>query len=189
RRDDWSSRRGERSDWSNRGYTPLPTPSYKLNKWMKREGDEGESRRSSRQDPDWEEEEKRLDREWYQMDAGYDDTHNPFADVSDDYVQKKEKQLEGRKTQRMSARQRQINKDIERWETNRMLRSGVVTQTQFDEDFEEQDEAKVHLLVHNITPPFLDGRIVFTKQMEPVVPLRDATSDMAVVARKGSNLV
>lgn len=29
----------------------------------------------------------------------------------------------------------------------------------------------MHLLVHNIVPPFLDGRIVFTKQPEPVIPV------------------
>ena len=53
-----------------------------------------------------------------------------------------------------------------------MLTSGVVQRTEFDEDFDESDEAKVHLLVHNIVPPFLDGRIVFTKQPEPVVPIK-----------------
>lgn len=58
------------------------------------------------------------------------------------------------------------------WETNRMLTSGVVQKLEVDEDFEEENEAKVHLLVHNIVPPFLDGRIVFTKQPEPVVPLK-----------------
>ena len=41
-----------------------------------------------------------------------------------------------------------------------------------DQDFEEVQEAKVHLLVHNIVPPFLDGRIVFTKQPEPVIPVK-----------------
>lgn len=53
-----------------------------------------------------------------------------------------------------------------------MLRSGVLLRTDYDEDFEEDNEARVHLLVHNIVPPFLDGRIVFTKQPEPVVPVR-----------------
>lgn len=53
-----------------------------------------------------------------------------------------------------------------------MLRSGVVTKTDYDEDFEEENEARVHLLVHNLVPPFLDGRIVFTKQPEPVVPVK-----------------
>ena len=45
------------------------------------------------------------------------------------------------------------------------------------------------LLVHDSKPPFLDGRTVFTTQSEPVLPLKDATSDMAVVARKGSKIV
>jgi hypothetical protein len=53
-----------------------------------------------------------------------------------------------------------------------MLTSGVVHKLEVDEDFEEENEAKVHLLVHNIVPPFLDGRIVFTKQPEPVVPIK-----------------
>ena len=46
-----------------------------------------------------------------------------------------------------------------------MLTSGVVQRLEVDEDFEEDNAAKVHLLVHNLVPPFLDGRIVFTKQV------------------------
>ena len=56
-----------------------------------------------------------------------------------------------------------------------MLRSGVVARVDFDDDFEEENVGRVHLQVHNIVPPFLDGRIVFTKQPEPVVPLRVTT--------------
>lgn len=52
------------------------------------------------------------------------------------------------------------------------MTSGVVTRTEVDEDFDESDEAKVYLLVHNIVPPFLDGRIMFTKQPEPVIPIK-----------------
>lgn len=62
--------------------------------------------------------------------------------------------------------------DNDLWETNRMLTSGVVQKLDVDEDFEDDQEAKVHLLVHNIVPPFLDGRIVFTKQPEPVIPVK-----------------
>lgn len=53
-----------------------------------------------------------------------------------------------------------------------MLTSGVVQKLEVDDDFEDDQEAKVHLLVHNIVPPFLDGRIVFTKQPEPVIPVK-----------------
>lgn len=54
-----------------------------------------------------------------------------------------------------------------------MLTSGVVHRLEVDEDFEEDSAAKVHLMVHNLVPPFLDGRIVFTKQPEPVIPVKD----------------
>ena len=58
------------------------------------------------------------------------------------------------------------------WELNRMIRSGAVQRVKYDDDFEEEVEGRVHLLVHNIVPPFLDGRMVFTKQPEPIVPIR-----------------
>lgn len=87
---------------------------------------------------------------------------------------------------RISAQRRQLNQDQDRWETNRMLQSGTVQRVGQSDDFDDEEEGKVHLLVHNIVPPFLDGRIVFTKQPEPVVPVKDPTSDMAVLARKGS---
>lgn len=63
-----------------------------------------------------------------------------------------------------------VPQDNERWETNRMLTSGVVHRLEVDEDFEEDNAAKVHLMVHNLVPPFLDGRIVFTKQVRPLWP-------------------
>lgn len=62
------------------------------------------------------------------------------------------------------------SQDNERWETNRMLTSGVVHRLEVDEDFEEDNAAKVHLMVHNLVPPFLDGRIVFTKQVRLLWP-------------------
>ena len=58
----------------------------------------------------WEEEQKRIDREWYSIDEGYDETNNPFAGTSDEYTKKKEQQLEENKKKKMSARQRQTHK-------------------------------------------------------------------------------
>ena len=63
--------------------------------------------------------------------------------------------VEAKKTRRLTAQQAQKSKDNEKWEKNRMFRSGAVLRTDHDEDFEEISEAKVHLLVHNIIPPFL----------------------------------
>lgn len=50
-------------------------------------------------------------------------------------------------------------------------------------------EQKVHILVLDFKPPFLDGRVVYTKQQDPVSVVKDPLSDMAVIARKGSNLL
>ena len=65
-----------------------------------------------------------------------------------------------------------LHQDNEKWETNRLLTSGIVQRVDVDDDFEDDAESKVHVLVHNIVPPFLDGRIVFTKQPEPVIPVK-----------------
>lgn len=137
----------------------------------------------------WEEEQRRLDREWYNMDEGFDEETNPFGNTNAEYFKKREEQLEQTRTKRISAQQRQNNKDNELWERNRMLTSGVVQSISVNDDFDEEATERVHLLVHHILPPFLDGRIVFTKQPEPVVPVRDPSSDMALLARKGSPLV
>ncbi|XP_015162147.1 pre-mRNA-splicing factor ATP-dependent RNA helicase PRP16-like [Solanum tuberosum] len=77
------------------------------------------------------------------------------------------------------------------WENRQLLRSGAVrgnkVQTEFDDD---EEERKVILHVHDIKlPPFLDGRVIFTEQTEPILPIKDAMSDMALISRKGSALV
>lgn len=135
---------------------------------------------------------QRFDRCWYTIEEG-DDEYNPVYALSDNYIKKREQILQKQTQKRISAQKRQINEvraqselfvldphlsvlvclsntavftqDNERWETNRMLTSGVVQRLEVDEDFEEDNAAKVHLLVHNLVPPFLDGRIVFTKQV------------------------
>jgi hypothetical protein len=70
-----------------------------------------------------------------------------------------------------------------------MVTSGVATRKGVDLDFEDESQSAVHVMVHNLKPPFLDGRTVFTKQLDPINPIRDPTSDMAVFAKKGSTLV
>nr|XP_003705537.1 PREDICTED: pre-mRNA-splicing factor ATP-dependent RNA helicase PRP16 [Megachile rotundata]XP_012145903.1 PREDICTED: pre-mRNA-splicing factor ATP-dependent RNA helicase PRP16 [Megachile rotundata]XP_012145904.1 PREDICTED: pre-mRNA-splicing factor ATP-dependent RNA helicase PRP16 [Megachile rotundata]XP_012145905.1 PREDICTED: pre-mRNA-splicing factor ATP-dependent RNA helicase PRP16 [Megachile rotundata]XP_012145906.1 PREDICTED: pre-mRNA-splicing factor ATP-dependent RNA helicase PRP16 [Megach len=163
------------------------TPSYKYNSWNKDRKASGATPIIDGEEKElWEEEQQRLDREWYALDDG---ENHAFADVSEEYTRKKEMELEAKRQKRLSAQQRQINKDNELWERNRMLTSGVVSSLDHDDDPDDEGETRVHLLVHNVVPPFLDGRIVFTKQPEPVVPVRDPTSDMALVARKGSALV
>jgi pre-mRNA-splicing factor ATP-dependent RNA helicase DHX38/PRP16 len=70
-----------------------------------------------------------------------------------------------------------------------MLTSGVASRKTVDLDFQDDSESTVHVMVHDLKPPFLDGRTVFTKQLDPVNPIRDPTSDMAIFSKKGSALV
>ncbi|KAF8876489.1 P-loop containing nucleoside triphosphate hydrolase protein [Infundibulicybe gibba] len=131
---------------------------------------------------EWEEEQVKLDRDWYTgaEDGGVagDAEHNPLSQYED---------LNGIKQAEIATKQ--VNADNDLWEANRMLTSGVATRKTVDLDFEDESESTVHVMVHNLKPPFLDGRTVFTKQLDPINPIRDPTSDMAVFSKKGSALV
>jgi len=59
---------------------------------------------------EWEEEQKRVDRQWYSLDEGYDESHNPFSGLSDEYTKRKEQELEQKRKKKISARTRQIQK-------------------------------------------------------------------------------
>ena len=141
-----------------------------------------------------------LDRDWYGGDddlGGHtfgDDAHNPFGGDNSWEMQEREAAMVEKKVAQfsrgMNARQLQKQKDVDAWETNRMLTSGVAQRRDLGRDFEDdQESTRVHLLVHDLRPPFLDGRTVFTKQLDPVPAVRDAQSDMAVFSRKGSKVV
>ena len=70
-----------------------------------------------------------------------------------------------------------------------MINSGTI-KVHNSSNFDEQDEeSRVVLMVHNIKPPFLDGRIVFTTQLETVQVVKEPNSDIAILARKGSAVV
>lgn len=52
---------------------------------------------------------QQADRDWYMMDEGYDEFHNPLAYSSEEYVKKREQHLHKQKQKRISAQRRQIN--------------------------------------------------------------------------------
>ncbi|KAH9836800.1 P-loop containing nucleoside triphosphate hydrolase protein [Rhodofomes roseus] len=140
---------------------------------------------------EWEEEQVRLDRDWYmgaEEGSALDEEFNPLAQY-EDLNAVREAEAAKKQVKRISAKQAQYNADNDLWEANRMLTSGVATRKTIDLDFEDESESSVHVIVHDLKPPFLDGRTVFTRQLEPINPVRDATSDMAVFSRKGSALV
>ena len=140
-----------------------------------------------------------LDRDWYGGEEnGHvlgDDSHNPFGGAENSWLDaQREAALAEKKKNRgyQNQRQAQKQKDNDAWETNRMLTSGVAQWRDYaaENDFADDDEGtRVHILVHDLRPPFLDGRTVFTKQLDPVPAVRDPQSDMAVFSRKGSRVV
>jgi pre-mRNA-splicing factor ATP-dependent RNA helicase DHX38/PRP16 len=129
-----------------------------------------------------------LDRDWYAMEeadgvAG-DEEHNPFSGFD-------EQSAVAATAKRMNARQLARKAELDAWEDDRLRAGGVGARKMIDLDANMDDgsENQVHLLVHDLRPPFLDGKTVFTRQLDPVNPVKDPTSDMAVFARKGSRLV
>ncbi|KAF0698465.1 Aste57867_10925 [Aphanomyces stellatus] len=136
-------------------------------------------------------EEERFDREFYMEEELHHDTflgnEDKFRKMEDEMVRKRQKgelKLRGK-----SARASALNQDQEAWENNRLLTSGVMATTEVDTEFDDELDARVQIMVHNTKPPFLDGRVSFTTQVEMVATVKDATSDLAVCARKGSELL
>ncbi|KNA17580.1 hypothetical protein SOVF_078160 [Spinacia oleracea] len=140
------------------------------------------------------------DRAWYDREEGstvYDVDSSSFYLGDDTTNQKKEVELAKRlmrsdgsmMSRAQSKRHSQLSADKQQWEDRQLMRSGAVRGTEVQTEFDNEEENKVMLLVHDTKPPFLDGRVVFTKQADPVMPLKDPTSDMAIISRKGSGLV
>eukprot|EP00698_Gefionella_okellyi_P007727 TRINITY_DN1885_c0_g1_i1.p1 TRINITY_DN1885_c0_g1~~TRINITY_DN1885_c0_g1_i1.p1 ORF type:complete len:1141 (-),score=301.42 TRINITY_DN1885_c0_g1_i1:995-4384(-) len=137
-----------------------------------------------------EEDLQQLDREWY--DTEESGTVDPTADH---FLGNKEKfaaieaQREQKQLKRVSALHQQLTEDNARWEENRLMTSGVVSRIEADNDLGESEEQRITLIVHDTKPPFLDGRIVYTTQKEPVQTVKDPTADLAQVAKRGSYLL
>jgi len=81
--------------------------------------------------------------------------------------------------------------DNNKWEINRMMTAGAIKSLDqdFDNNLDEDDECRIIIQVHDIKPPFLDGRIKFSTQMETVQIVRDPNSDLAKLAKKGSAIL
>ncbi|KAG2317050.1 hypothetical protein Bca4012_067945 [Brassica carinata] len=133
----------------------------------------------------------------------YDDDMDPLFDADSASFVVKEAELLKKEDSKMllakSKKQSRRNAETALWEDRQLLSSGAVRGTQGqktvfdreDEEEEEEEEGRAVLLVHDTKlPPFLDnGRAVFTKGAEPVMPVKDPTSHMAIVSRKGSGLL
>ena len=101
------------------------------------------------------------------------------------FAQKEEEHAKAQ-VKKLSQRAQARNEDNNKWEENRMMTSGAVRNSgPIDLDFEEE-EKRVQVIVHDMKPPFLDGRVVFTTQTSMVSVVKDSTSDLAILAKQGS---
>jgi pre-mRNA-splicing factor ATP-dependent RNA helicase DHX38/PRP16 len=134
----------------------------------------------------------RLDRDWYNHEEGNaldDEYNNPFAAYEEEPSTVEPANEKGKK--RMTATQAARHEEQQLWEEQQLRMSGTGNKNRrkLDLDFTDEEESRVHLLIHDLKPPFLDGRLIFTKQLEPVNPIKDPTSDLAIFSKKGSVLV
>lgn len=170
-------------------------------RYQGRGGDETPRSRAQRErtpsDVQPDEDEQALDRDWYAGDDGGghtlgDDSYNPFGMYEDTSLETTAQDATSRAqkvTGRFDARKEQRQKDNDAWEMNRMVTSGVAQRRDWTGDFDEEETTRVHLLTHELRPPFLEGKTIFTRQQEPVSAIRDPQGHMAVASRKGSAVV
>jgi pre-mRNA-splicing factor ATP-dependent RNA helicase DHX38/PRP16 len=146
---------------------------------------------------EWENFEKANDRNWYDKEESSNvmDENSAYQNImGGSLIGKDEEESYKKKLALLKPiSKKAVNiMDNNKWEINRMLNSGAV-KTKKDpnnsNDLDEDDECRVIIQTHEIKPPFLDGRIVFTTQMEPIQIVRDLGSDMAKLAKKGSAIL
>jgi pre-mRNA-splicing factor ATP-dependent RNA helicase DHX38/PRP16 len=94
----------------------------------------------------------------------------------------------------MTARQTARNDDQQAWETIQLIQSGAQGRGMVDLDHDHDVDTRPQIVVHNKKPKFLDTtntktRVTLSKQKYQVQTVVDPTSDMAVNAKKGSEVV
>ena len=98
----------------------------------------------------------------------------------------KARQEEMEKKKKYNPRHSALQDDQDAWEENRLLSSGAAIRQNVDLDVDDSNNTRVTLLVHQVKPPFLDGRVSFSNIREAVPTVRDASSDFAKMSREGS---
>ncbi|PHJ23184.1 helicase associated domain [Cystoisospora suis] len=163
--------------------------------------EERKGRRDSEKDGDYLDDiNDMLDRVWYDRDEGTGISLGDYYDRDEeqrDWLKKREEKLQRlcqaslRKNQQHSWRMQQRNADNEIWEKDRLRRSGIGERTEVDLDAfahqDGEDDTKEHVICRNIRPPFLEGFDV--SQDHTPLMVQDATSDMNVLAKKGSAIL
>lgn len=142
---------------------------------------------------EWEEFEKEIERSWYDLDEGgiLDENEEHYFIGNTEKFKAIEEQLEKQKQLQANKNIKQMEKNAEnnKWELNRMVTSGVFKINEIRLNYDEDENSRAVLMVHDIRPPFLEGHVVFTTQTAPIQVVKDPTSDMAIVSKKGSSIL
>lgn len=152
---------------------------------------------------EYSEEKRRMDREWY--DAEEEQVVDLSTQPKDLLAMENSSHMQAKlnsvmKGKKYSLKQLQFDRDNEKWEANRMLTSGIVSSDSLTGGFDpanddDHQQSQINLVFHEKKPPFLvnwrlsSGKKISDLNFDPVQPVKDPTSDMAVLARRGSPLV
>jgi pre-mRNA-splicing factor ATP-dependent RNA helicase DHX38/PRP16 len=90
---------------------------------------------------------------------------------------------------RENLEQKHRNEEHTKWEENQLINSGIFKVSTANNEGAEDEENRVMLMVHDLRPPFLDGKTQFSTNMETIQVVKDPNSDMALLAKKGSLIV
>ncbi|EFA81788.1 hypothetical protein PPL_05783 [Heterostelium album PN500] len=142
----------------------------------------------------YEENDEEFDRDYYDADEGEGAIHDQHGDGpflgDEEKFKKMEEEMQKKQKRRQSTKKNQQNEDNSRWEANRMMQSGIMVQQEINLDFAEEEEDRVNLIVTNTVPPFLEGTAAAAASQQRVVQtVKDVTSDLAVISKKGSSLL
>eukprot|EP00871_Galdieria_phlegrea_P004936 jgi/Galph1/5443/GphlegSOOS_G4026.1 len=138
----------------------------------------------------YKEEESRLEREWYLR----DDEGSVMDDSNGTYllgnVDGTVSNVQQRRAKKISARTAALNEDSSKWEDLQIrLGGGNKSRQTYDVEVDDEETVRVSLLVKDTIPPFLEGQTNLEGSLDTILPVKDATSDLAKIARKGSRVV
>ncbi|CAJ1936307.1 unnamed protein product [Cylindrotheca closterium] len=134
-----------------------------------------------------------FDRNFYldQEEGGYVLDSNDQGDMGrflfeNSKTKAREEEMEKKRMNRYNPRKAAMQDDQDAWEENRLLSSGAAVRSSVDLEISTDQDTRVTLLVHQVKPPFLDGRVSFSTIREAVPTVKDSSSDFAKMAREGS---
>jgi len=122
-----------------------------------------------------------LEREWYNTDESTS-TLIEASDATELFLGRRP-MLHTNRTKIKAAAAQKLS-DQNSYEQEQLRKAGLFTQNSANDN--DENEERVHLIVHDIKPAFLSNRTVYTKQQSMVSVVKDPTSDMAVLSRQGS---